>query len=228
MIKIENTEVFGWRGAIRGMRNALESWEQSDSELWHDPTCGSPEDCSACNGFGRNCTSCYVGEKDLELMHKLAHAGTDHGKFLRMIHIQADITCNHFWWAEFDTYKVGTVRNSCSKMHKIHVHKFVPDGFSHEGIDEVGGKTEKMFEEVFKHLEWLRKMFNTTHEKKYWRALLELLPSGYNIKATVDFNYQVGMAQHKGREFHKVFEWRDYCKWLETLPYFKEICLGDE
>lgn len=216
MIKIENTEVFGWEAAIRGMRNPMNSWHLSDSKwVWFENEDGNQED-----GY-------FIGEADLKLMRNLGRAGAVHGKYLRMINVTCDITCNHVWWAEFDTYKVATVRNSCSKMHKIHVKEFVKDDFSHEGIDECGGRTTEVFEVVLVELERLRKLFNETHEKKYWRAIIELLPMGYNIKATVQLNYEVLRGMYEYRKNHKMFEWIEFCKWVETLPYFKEVLLDE-
>lgn len=203
MIKIENVEVYGWKAAILGARNPLNSWAKSDSD-WATGT---------------------LGAADLKLAKRLAVAGTDEGKFLRMIGISMDITCNQVWWAEFDTYKIATVRNSCSKMHTIHIKSFVPDDFSHEGIDEVGASTKELFLTVLKELEYLRVMFNTTKEKKYWRAIIELLPSGYNLRATVTLNYAVARAQYHARRHHKMFEWHDYCHMLEGLPYSELITM---
>ena len=163
-------------------------------------------------------------------MKKLSNAGNDHGKFLRMITVSCDITAPQFWWFEFDTYKVGTVRNSCSKMHKIHVKPFNYEDFSHEGIDEVAEilpEVKTAFQTYIDMIEWMRVQFNNTQEKKYWRALIEMLPEGYNMKATVYMNYQVLKTQYPSREFHKVNEWREYCKWVDSLPLAKEIILGE-
>lgn len=213
MIKIENVEVYGWEAAIRGMRNPLNSWGKSDTEFEY--------------AYGAM-HSFKIGENDLKLMKNLSKAGNDHGKFLRFITVTADITAPQFWWFEFDTYKVGTVKNSCSKMHKIHVKPFSINDFSHEGIDEVNDKSNKLlpfFQEYLDKIEWLRMQFNSTQEKKYWRALIEMLPSGYNMRATVFINYQVAKAQYEGRHNHKLTEWIEYCEWLKTLPYFEEVCL---
>lgn len=206
MIKIEHVETFGWETAVRGMRNPLNSWEKSDSLSYED-------DEGATIDYLYN-----VGRKDKELMTTLVKAGTDHSKFLRMIGISMDITSHQVWWAEFDTYKVGTVRNSCSKMHTIHIKSFEPGDFSHEGIDEVGGTTKAQFMNTLAELEHLRVLFNETKEKKYWRAIIELLPSGYNIRATVTLNYAVARNQYHARKNHKLDEWHDYCKMLEALP----------
>ena len=213
MIKLEKTEVFGWEAACRGMRNPMNSWDKSDS-------CFCPDE-PVCEG---NCMV-HIGENDLKLMKSLSKAGTDHSKFLRMINVTVDITSHHAWWAEFDTYKVGTVRTRCSKMHKIHVKEFVVDDFSVEGIEECGGRTVEVFLCVMNELERLRRLFNETHEKKYWRAIIELLPMGYNIKATIQLNYQVLKNIYHARKAHKIFEWHTFCSWCEELPYFKEICI---
>jgi hypothetical protein len=210
MIKIENSEVIGWEHAIRGMRNPMNSWDKSDS------------------GFiGEVGEQAYIGEDDLDLMKRLAKGGSVHAKYRRMIIVYMDITCHHTWWAEFDTYKVGTVRNSCSKMHKIHVKEFVKDDFSTEGIDECGGRTLEVFEIVKDELERLRVLFNETGEKKYWRAIIELLPMGFNIKATIMLSYEVLHNIYTWRNNHKVFEWVEFCKWIETLPYAKELIINE-
>lgn len=207
MIKIENAEVHGWIAAIRGARNPMNSWNQSDTSY------GTGED------------QIEIGARDLKLLRNLANAGPDHGKFLRMVTVTMDITCHQVWWAEFDTYKVGTVRNSCSKMHKIHVKPFAIDDFSHEGCDEIPWARVAM-ERTIEACEELRVKFNETHDKKYWRALIELLPEGYNMRATVSLNYAVLKAMYHARCFHKLDEWRTFCKWIETLPY-SELITGD-
>lgn len=204
MIKIEHVETFGWETAVRGLRNPLNSWERADSSSLKDY-----------EGYS---IGYMVGPDDKRLMTSLVKAGTDHSKFMRMIGIGMDITSHQVWWAEFDTYKVGTVRNSCSKMHTIHIKSFEPDDFSHEGIDEVGGGTKELFLRVLVELEALRILFNETKERKYWRAIIELLPSGYNLRATVTLNYAVARNQYHARKNHKLDEWHDYCKMLEALP----------
>ena len=215
MVKVENIEVFNFEGAIRGMRNPLNSWEKSDSS--YTPAVDYKLGEKIKHNF-------RIGEKDLALMRRLYKGGTEHRKFMRQIMVSMDITCNHFWWAEFDTYKVGVTRNSCSKMHKVHIKEFVPDDFSHEGLTEVGGEFLEHFEETLATLERLRVLFNETGEKKYWRALLELLPMGYNIKATITMNYENAASIIRQRKNHKVFEWYDFCYVLRTqLPYLEEI-----
>lgn len=218
MIKIEHIETYGWEAAIRGMRNPLNSLAKSDSgwEWVEDESPINPNDPGMMY---------IVGVDDLKLMKSLVKAGTDHSKFMRMIGISMDITSHQAWWAEFDTYKVATVRNSCSKMHTIHVKAFEPDDFSHEGIDEVGGTTKTQFMNTLAELEYLRQTFNRTQERKYWRALIELLPSGYNLRATVTLNYAVARNQYHARKNHKLSEWHDYCKALETLPYAELITM---
>lgn len=219
MIQIEATDVYGFEAAIRGMRNPKNSWDKSDSwyvelEDWSKSDTGE--------------TFEYViGPNDLKLMKTLSKAGPDHGKFLRMINVTCDITSMQPWWSEFDTYKVGTVRDSCSKMHKIHVKPFELEDFSHEGCLEVDYAYDALLS-VIETCEKLRQDFNHTHEKKYWRALIELLPEGFNMRATVQFNYQVLKAMYNARKNHKLFEWHHFCAWCESLPYFKEICLGGD
>lgn len=221
MIKIENVEVLGWEHAIRGMRNPKNSWDRSDSGIYYFQTDKIIDGDIVC------CPEYVVGDNDLGLMKKLANGGPVHAKYRRMIAVYMDVTCHHTWWAEFDTYKVAAVRNSCSKMHKIHVKEFVKDDFSTEGIDECGGRTLEVFEIVKDELERLRVLFNETGEKKYWRAIIELLPMGFNIKATIMLNYEVLHNIYTWRNSHKVFEWVEFCKWIKTLPY-SEIITGSE
>lgn len=218
MINISNIETYGWEAAVRGMRNPLNSWAKSDSRWeW-------VEDESPINSNDEGIMY-IVGDQDFKLMKSLVKAGSDHSKFLRMIGISMDIVSHQVWWAEFDTYKVGTVRDSCSKMHTIHIKSFEPDDFSHEGIDEVGGKTKAQFMNTLAELEHLRVMFNKTKEKKYWRAIIELLPSGYNMRATVTLNYAVARNQYHARKNHKLDEWHDYCDILKNLPYSELITM---
>ena len=206
MIKLEKTDVFGWEAAIRGMRNPMNSWEQSDS------------------GYGHG-LELIVGENDLKLMKSLSKAGSDHGKFLRMINVTVDITAPLYWWKEFDTYKVGTVANSCSTMHKIHAKKFTLDDFSHEHLDEW---SITMLERVIEILNQNREHFiRKPYRKDYWWQMIQLLPSSYNQKRTVQLNYQVLKSMYFARKSHKLDEWREFCTWCESLPYFKEICIGE-
>ncbi len=217
MIKVEHIDVHGFEAAIRGMRNPMNSWDKSDSNYEYYQTDKVIEGDIVC------CPEYLIGENDLDLMQRLYRAGTGHRKYLRMITVTMDITCHQVWWSEYDTYKVGTVRNSCSKMHKIHVKEFVKDDFSHEGIDECGGRTLEVFEIVKDELERLRNLFNETHEKKYWRAIIELLPSGYNMRATVMMDYETVFNIINQRSNHKVDEWKDFVNILLKLPYVEEI-----
>lgn len=202
MIEIENLKVYNTARAIYSARNAWESWDKSDSDLEND----------------------VVGEKDLALMKKLYKAGPEHAKFMRSIMVSFDMTTNHIVWAEFDTYKVGVVRNSCSKMHKIHVKEFEKDDFSHEGIDMCAEDTSYAFSVVLGTLEVLRQKFNKTQEKKYWRAMIELLPMGYNLKATITTNYAVLANIINQRRGHKMFEWQKLCgHLLNVAPFLKDI-----
>lgn len=214
MIKLEHTNVYGFEAAIRGMRNPMNSWDKSDSA--HD------FQCDECMGFAR----CYkVGENDLALMRKLAHAGDDHGKFGRFIIVTVDITAPTYWWLEFDTYKVGTVSNSCSKMHKIHEKEFSVDDFSHEHLDKY---PIELLSETIRVLNVARREFLETKDKKYWWYLIQLLPMSYNQRRTVQLNYQVLNRIYHARKNHKLDEWHEFCAWVEKLPYFKEIYLGGE
>ena len=221
MIKIENVvtpSAEQWEAIIRGTRNPMNSWSNSDSYKTYieNEQTGQRADFEF-----------FVGDEDLKLMQKLVKAGTDHRKFMRMITVYVDVTSHHGWWAEADTYKVGTVRNSCSKMHTIHIKEFCKDDFSHEGIDEVGDIVTETFEQTIKTLEQLRIAFNKTGEKKYWRAIIELLPLGYNIRATLMLNYEVLANMYHSRKNHKLDEWREFCSWIETLPYAKELICGE-
>ena len=214
MIKIENTQVCGWEAAIRGMRNPMNSWDKSDSQWFYDEN-------------GEWTDKFVVGKNDLKLMKQLSKAGNDHGKFLRMITVTADITAPLYWWKEFDTYKVGTVANSCSTMHKIQSKEFTFDDFSHEHLTP---ESCVALEHIIDCMEANRKMFlalDAEEKKLAWWQMIQLLPSSYNQKRTVQINYQVAKAQRAGRRHHKLDEWHDYCDWLEGLPYFKEICLGE-
>lgn len=254
MLKIENTEVMGWEAAIRGMRNPKNSWEKSDSNpctilgeitdenrLWR---------CSGCkNEFvGRpNCT--VVGENDLDLMTRLRNAGTDHRKFMRMITVYVDITAPLYWWKEFDTYKVGTVANSCSTMHKIAAKEFTLDDFSHEHLFDVksnepspkiGGiacTSTGVLKHVIMALNYYREYYLSIIEQKVpgadkrakelWWQMIQLLPSSYNQRRTVMLNYEVLANMYKSRKNHKLDEWHVFCDWIEALPY-SELITGNK
>ena len=221
MIELSNTEVYGWKTAIRGMRNPMNSWDKSDSG-----TCS--ERLAECENYV-DCDMCHycIGSNDLALMKKLAAAGTDHRKFMRMITVTCDITAPMYWWAEFDTYKVGTVRNSCSKMHTIHIKPFDIDDFTHEGCNEIPEAIDTM-NYVINKCEHFRKIYNDTKNKKYWRAIIELLPESFNMKSTVQFNYEVLTNMYHSRKNHRLDEWIEFCKWIETLPYAEIITMVDK
>lgn len=216
MIKIENVDVSGWEAAIRGMRNPMNSWDKSDSN-WVAPR--------AIDFL----PICYVvGSNDLSLMKRLAKAGTDHRKFLRMINVTMDIIAPTYWWAEFDTYKVGTVRNSCSFMHKGTSRPFYISDFSccAEDIDNIE-QVATTWQIVINTLNELREKYLETKDKTIFQEIRNLLPSGYMQRSTVQLNYEVLLNMYKSRKNHKLQEWRDFCSLVETLPYFNEICLED-
>ena len=225
MIEFENVEVFGWEASIRGLRSPMNSWDNSDS--WYGCKCGDygkteskycDEHCTA------DCTFC-IGNNDLDLMKKLIAAGPDHSKFMRMINVTLDITAPLYWWKEFDTYKVGTVRNSCSTMHKIHEKEFTLDDFSIDDFEVEDGEIflSDCFKNVVADCEMLREKFVETGDKKYWRGLIQLLPESYNQRATVQLNYAVLRNMYHSRKNHKLDCWRTFCEWIETLPYAKEL-----
>lgn len=213
MIKITNAEVFGWDAAIRGMRNPMNSWDKSDSFVC--------EGKDACVG---DCYSC-IGNADLALMKKLVKAGSDHAKFMRMINVTMDVTAPVYWWSEYDTYKVGTVANSCSKMHKLASKEFTFDDFSHEHLND--DVIEKPFKDIINCLNFFRDLYNQNHDKDDWWQMIQLLPSSYNQKRTVQLNYAVLRNMYHARRNHKLDEWRDFCSWVESLPCAELITLGE-
>ena len=226
MIKIENAEVFGWEAAIRGMRNPLESWEKSDSQWWCIHAGVVPIDCETCYDHCDPLADIEyrIGKNDLDLMKRLRNAGSDHGKFMRMITVYLDITAPLYWWKEFDTYKVGTVVNSCSTMHTIHKKKFELDDFSHEHMNKF---SLNILKETIHQLEYCRRAYleskDTDEKKGYWWQLIQLLPSSYNQKRTVMLNYEVLRNIYHARKNHKLDEWHDFCDRVDGLPYSKLI-----
>lgn len=234
MIKIENTKVMGWEAAIRGMRNPMNSWEKSDSIFCKRTECYT---CEVRDDCGVDILDYDIGPNDHNLMLKLCDAGTDHRKFMRMITVYVDITAPLYWWKEFDTYKVGTVANSCSTMHKIHAKEFTLDDFSHEHlITQAKAKLEKIvdilngYRDIYvnwdRQDEFIQRAFD--HEKKLvWWQLIQLLPSSYNQKRTVMLNYEVLANIYKSRKNHKLNEWRELCEWIECLPY-SELITGKD
>lgn len=236
MIKLTNTDVYGFEAAIRGMRNPLNSWDKSDSQ---ELDCDLYE-CEECQ-FEPLCEERYprtyeVGENDLALMRKLAHAGDDHGKFARFITVSVDITAPLYFYKELDTYKVGTVSNSCSTMHKIMDKPFEASDFSFDyvnkyidsdAIAEFINQLNELMDIYLSFDELLAdgKIRDGFSKKGVWYTLIQLLPSSYNQRRTVLFNYQVLNRIYKTRRNHKLDEWHVFCDWIESLPYFKEIYL---
>ena len=223
MIRLKDWMTYGWEEAIRGMRNPLNSWYKSDSEIYD----GGVFDFK-------------VGENDLALMKKLRKAGPDHRKYMRMITVYVDITAPLYWWKEFDTYKVGTVANSCSTMHKIHEKEFTFEDFSCEHLIDDRNElhlyesdilTLWNFTEVLNTtihaLNNARELYLETNDKKYWWQMIQLLPSSYNQKRTVMLNYEVLANMYKSRKNHKLDEWHVFCDWIKTLPY-SELITGEE
>ena len=265
MLNVTNTEVFGWEAAIRGMRNPLESWEKSDSAFitsdgdYHD-ICGNSGPWHGSDDW----EGVLIGKNDLTLMKKLIAAGSDHSKFMRMIHVQCDWEAPLYWWKEADTYKVATVRNSCSTMHKIMEHEFTIDMFAHEHLIKIddypqdavySGKypfvdvtpyqdksiiysprgvlviTIDMLNDCrMKYLSALKTEEETgLSAKEIWWQLIQLLPSSYLQKATMDLNYAVLRNMYHSRKAHKQDEWRiDFCNWVKTLPYSELITMTKE
>ena len=223
MINIELLEMSGIGSAIKGMRNTMNSWEKGDSYyIWPDDE------------------EFHIGPNDRDLMMRLRNAGTDHRKFMRMIVVYANITAPLYWWKEADTYKVGTVANSCSTMHKIHSKEFVLDDFSHEHLQICGYDnpmdapfingmrygSDDMMDIMVQVLNYYRMRYLKTNDKSYWWQMIQLLPSSYNQKRTVMLNYEVLANMYESRKNHKLDEWRDFCKWTETLPH-SELITGE-
>lgn len=224
MLKVTNTEVFGWEAAIRGMRNPRESWAKSDSG-WRGEFI-----------YATGMPIWDIGPNDLTLMKKLIAAGSDHSKFMRMIHVQCDWEAPLYWWKEADTYKVGTVRNSCSTMHKIMEHEFTLDIFAHEHLKSRALNT---LEDTIDELNYWREYYLSiveqnvpgadTKAKEIWWQIIQLLPSSYLQKATMDFNYANLRNMYHARKAHKQDEWRaDFCNWVKTLPYSELITMTKE
>ena len=244
MIKIENTEIVGWEAAIRGMRNPLNSWEKSDSK-WY--SIGIPTSNPAAINDKYLSQKYCIGDNDLDLMKRLRNAGTDHRKFMRMITVYVDITAPLYWWKEFDTYKVGTVANSCSTMHKIHAKEFTLEDFSYEHLitskdPDCRDASYHWYSEsantnlyatpldglkvIIGILNANREAYLETKNKEYWWQLIQLLPSSYNQRRTVMLNYEVLANIYKSRRNHKLDEWHVFCEWIENLPYSELITDG--
>ena len=261
MIKIENTDIFGWEAAVRGARNPINSWEKSDSRFlrgiyigennelngdWRDIL--NAKDCSISEPYSIDCPKVIIGPNDHKLLMNLCKGGTEEAKWRRMIHVQMDATAPLYWWKEFDTYKVGTVSNSCSTMHKIHAKEFTRDDFSCEHlwgclpedtpesevdtdcwIEDPYGINDLVSGDVLNFtiamLNKARDLFLQTKDKAYWWQLIQLLPSSYNQKRTIDLNYEVLASQYRQRKDHKLDEWHQYCDWIQSLPYSEFITM---
>lgn len=226
MLKIENAEVIGWEHAIRGMRNPMNSWEKSDSNFFDD---SEGHVCNICQGRG-SMSLIEIGPNDYDLMTRLRNAGTDHRKFMRMITVYLDITAPLYWWKEFDTYKVGTVVNSCSTMHKIHAKEFTLEDFSCEHLtaESITFGLEPIIDILNKNRELYLQWKNIDEEKKtLWWQMIQLLPTSYNQKRTVMLNYEVLANIYKSRKNHRLDEWHTLCDWIEELPY-SELITGKE
>ena len=225
-ITIENVETYGWEAAIRGMRNPMNSWDKSDSVL-----CPGVE-FSDCKTDAVVCPRCddrfdydifCIGKNDFSLMKKLAKAGTDHRKFMRMITVTVDITAPDYWFKEFSTYRIGVTENSTSTMHRIQAKEFTLDDFSTEHLN---GESMWVLGNTIKILNQNRENFNRYNDKDFWWQLIQLLPMSYNYRRTVCLNYEVLANMYKSRKNHKLDEWREFCKFIETLPY-AELITGE-
>lgn len=202
MLTIENVEIFGYKAAIRGMRNPMSSWSKSDSD------------------------ADLIGQNDKQLMLALAKAPEER-KYLRMIHVQFDVTAPLYWWKEFDTYKIGTVANSCSTMHKIHSKEFTVNDFSHEHVEELKGDD---YNALYGYLlctvdmlNYCRIKYLETKDKKYWWQMIQFLPTSYNQRRTIDLNFEVLLKQYRERKNHKLDEWHTYCDWIKEITLLSEI-----
>jgi hypothetical protein len=254
-IKIENIDIYGWEAAIRGARNPMNSWEKSDSlwfdgEEYHDICGNSGPAPKESNGTGVD-----VGYSDYKLLMNLCKGGSEESKWRRFVHVSMDITAPLYWWKEFETYKVGTSCNSCSTMHKIQAKEFTLEDFSCEHLlecdflnDNGNGDTDcwihpftdcvdgdatmeeyslDILKAAIKMLNKARDLFLETKDKKYWYQMIQLLPSSYNQRRTIDLNYEVLAKQYRERKSHKLDEWREYCKWIKTLPYSELIMMEE-
>ena len=235
-MKFEKTEVWGFKHALRGMRNPMDSWDKSDSKYWlpnefiDEKVCGNNVDW----------IPYHIGENDMNLAQKLIKAGNEHAKFMRMIHVQADVTAPLYLWKELDTYKVGTTANSCSTMHTLHKRDLTIDDFSHEHFwdktNEVHGSipgylgknSSDYLKDLLRYLNFIRTKFIETKDKAYWWQIIQLLPSSFNQMRTIDLDYETLFSIYHQRKNHKLDEWREFCKWIETLPYMKEFLGLDE
>ena len=223
-MKFEKTEVWGFEHAIRGMRNPLESWNKSDSEYI---------DIESEEGIELHSKGIYykIGKNDLDLMQRLIKAGSEHRKFLRQIFVSVDITAPLYWWKEFDTYKVGTVSNSTSTMHKLASTPITTDCFEMDDFSEIidNYKIGKSWQIIITYLEQLRQGYNETKDKRYWKELIRLLPESWLQKRTITMNYENILNMYQQRKHHKLTEWSEsFINWVRTLPYAQELLFLDE
>lgn len=236
MIKIKDTEILGMRKAIQGMRNAMNSWDKSDS-VFIDPCCFYDNKSEEFYEYN------HIGEKDMELAKRLIKAGSSDRKFMRMIHVQADVTAPLYWWKEYDTYKVGTTSNSCSTMHKIADKEFTIDDFSHEQLlswnydkcptfnykfdndedSEYICTAQSVLKHIIYALNHYRNKYIKTKDKTFWWQMIQLLPSSYNQMRTIDLDYETLFSIYHQRKNHKLNEWVTFCKWILTLPYMNDF-----
>jgi len=211
MITITNVQTCGWEPALRGMRNPKDSWDRADSKVWFDPMFSIEVD---------------LGPNDLALTKTLANAGPVHAKYRRMIKVYCDITAPLYWWKEFDTYKVGTVANSCSTMHTIHKRDLTLDDFAHEHLSRVNVNLLKM---VIRNINAARREFDKAPDapeaKEAWWQMIQLLPSSFLQKRTVEMNYEVLAGMYRWRHNHKQDEWREFCNFIEQLPYADKLII---
>lgn len=230
MIKIEKTDIHGWEAAIRGARNSFNSWDKSDSGRnadWYG------DDSVVVDADSEEYIVLHIGPNDQKLMKKLAKAGPSHAKYRRFITVTMDVTGPLYWWKEMDTYKVSTVANSCSTMHKIHAKEFTLEDFScehlisDEPIPTRVYSAKDMMEATVANLNLFRRLYLDTKDKKYWWQMIQLLPSSYNQKRTLLVNYEVLANIYHQRKGHKLDEWQTFCEWIERLP-MSEIITGEE
>lgn len=218
MINFEYTNIFNFENAFRGLRNPLNSWDRSHNKYCLPNMCYNCLKCNCDDNDEINWTPYQICDEDLDLAVRLIHGGSEHRKFLRQIFVSVDITAPLYWWKQFDTYKIGTVSNSCSTMHKIHAKQFCTDDFSYEDMTKGGLKTLSY---IIESLNQARRIYLENKNKKYWFDMIKLLPECYNQKRTITMNYENILTICKQRKGHKLKEWEDFIKWAETLPYAK-------
>lgn len=226
MIKLERTSIMNFENALRGMRNPMNSWNKSDSVFMPCPDCGGKNRCvleSCPHGAVRTAEGCMkIGANDLELARRLVGAGSDDRKFLRQIFVSVDVTAPLYWWKEMDQYRIAVTTNSTSTMHKIHAKEFSLEDFSSERMDS---DTLISLMATINVLEKNRVKYNETKDAQYWHNMIQLLPTSYNQMRTCTLNYENLINIYFARRYHKLDEWHDFCHWIESLPYFKEMCI---